>query len=52
MKFWFILPRKMRNFCVLSAILKNTILKKKNSNKHDFECIFFLKSVILTEKLS
>ena len=27
--FWFFLPRKMRKFCVLRAILKSTILNKK-----------------------
>ena len=27
--FWFILPGKMRKSCVLRAILKSTILKKK-----------------------
>ena len=36
--FWFILHGKMRKLRVLRAFLKNTILKKKNSKEHDFEC--------------
>ena len=36
----FLLPHKLRKFCVLRALLKSTILKKK----------FFLKSMILKKK--
>ena len=43
MTFWFNLPLKMRNFCVLRAILKSTILRKKISEKHNFECKVFSK---------
>ena len=40
--FCLILPRKMRRFCVLRALLKSTILKKT----------FFLKSTVLKKKFS
>ena len=40
---WFSLHRKKRKLCVLRAFLKNTILMKKNSKKHDFECKIFSK---------
>ena len=49
--FWFNLPRKMRKFWVLRAILKSTILKKKNFLEGMIlNVIFFLKSMILIEK--
>ena len=49
--FWFILPRKMRKFCVFRAILKNTILKKKNILKSMIlNKKLFLKSMILNKK--
>ena len=50
--FWFNLPRKMRQFCVLRAPLKSTILKKKLFlKKHGFEEKKISKSMILNEKV-
>ena len=50
--FWFILPRKMRNFHVLRAILKNTILRAKFfSKKDDFEDKSIFKKHDLEEKI-
>ena len=46
--FWFNLPRKIRKFCVLRAILKSTILKKNFFLRSMIlNVIFFLKSMIL-----
>ena len=43
-------PREMRKFCVLSAYLKSTILKKKDFlQSMILKKIFFLKSMILNE---
>ena len=50
--FWFKLPSKMRKFCVLRAILKNTILRKMFSLKTMILNVkIFLKSMILKEKV-
>ena len=50
--FCLILPRKMRNFCVLGTYLKSTILKKKLFLKSTiFKKKTFLKSMILNEKV-
>ena len=40
----------MCKFCVLRAVLKSMILKKKNLKKHDSEEKIFLKSMILKKK--
>ena len=50
-KFWFSLPRKMRKFCVLRALLKCTILKKTKILQNTIsKKKSFLKSMILSEK--
>ena len=50
MKFWFILPRKMRQLCVLRALSKSTILKKKLESMI-MEKKKFLESMILNKKV-
>ena len=45
--FWFNWPRKMRKFCILSAILEITIFKKNCFQKARFWLWFFPKSMVL-----
>ena len=49
-KFWFNLPRKMRKLCVLRAISKSTILKKKLESMI-LKKKYFLESTILKKKV-